>query len=177
MGYSPWGREELVMTERLRTQTQRLYLLLSQVVGAILAAENSVPGLRWVWGFWSFFSYSVLELLSLPGASFHSHMHSSVWSQAGRNPSADVSLIFPCASSSVAVFCLTNLCSLVFLLFVFTTQQEGELNTQNSDFCLLTLWLWNCFQLESQALVGLTCLISLVFGVISCSVFLCFIAV
>ena len=46
VGYSPWGREELVMTERLRTQTQRLYLLLSQVVGAILAAENSVPGLR-----------------------------------------------------------------------------------------------------------------------------------
>ena len=28
VGYSPWGREELVMTERLRTQTQRLYYCL-----------------------------------------------------------------------------------------------------------------------------------------------------
>ena len=63
------------------TNTKTLSIIVSDSRSHSGRWEHGVLGLMWAWGFWSFFSYSFLELLFLPGASFHSHMHSLVWSQ------------------------------------------------------------------------------------------------
>jgi len=66
-------------TEDMNTKT--LSIIVSDSRSHSGRWEHGVLGLMWAWGFWSFFSYSFLELLFLLGASFHSHMHSLVWSQ------------------------------------------------------------------------------------------------